>query len=359
LPGDLTYLGLNAIVLADARPHLEAGLTLGRVVREHRETYTVRQADREAEAQVTGRLRFTAQRREDFPAVGDWVMISAETDPVVIHAVLPRRTLLARKAAGERAEKQPIAANIDLVFIMQGLDRAFNLRRLERSMVLVRESGATPVVLLGKCDLADGELIRRAAEAASAVAADVELITSSAVTGEGLDRLRVRLVTGVTACIIGPSGAGKSTLINALASDANLPTNEVRESDARGRHTTSLRQMVFLPGGGTLIDTPGMRELGLWASATGLELTFPEIGELADECRFRDCSHIHEPECAVRLAVEDGRLPPGRFESYCKLRDEARLMERRTTIAGRRERKRTEKNLSKEIRRVLKRKGKK
>jgi ribosome biogenesis GTPase len=253
---------------------------------------------------------------------------------------------------------QPIAANTDIVFVMQGVDLRFNPRRLERSVVVVRESGATPVILLGKADLADPRLVAELVREARGLLPDIDVISCSSVSGEGLDRIRPKIGFGVTGCLIGPSGAGKSRLINTLAGVDILSTGDVRTGDARGRHTTTTRQMVFLPEGGMLIDTPGMREIWLWQAEDGLGETFPEVGELAEACRFRDCTHMHEPGCAVRLALEEGRLAPDRFESYCKLRDEARSMEERTTIAGRLERKRKEKILSKTISRVMKRKGK-
>lgn len=345
-------------MLEHARPHLAAGFRLARVVQEHREAYVVREADREMAAEVAGRLRFSAEHREDFPAVGDWVMISGEGEAAVIHAVLPRRTMLARKAAGDRTGRQPIAVNLDLVFVMQALDRPSGVRRLERSLVVVRESGAMPVMLLSKCDLPGDDSLTAMMQAASGAAPDVEVIPCSVVSGAGIDRIRTLVTAGVTACFIGPSGAGKSTLVNCLAGTPMLRTGDVREIDARGCHTTTTRQMVLLPSGGMVIDTPGMRELGLWEDGGGIEETFPEIGSMGEGCRFRDCTHSHEPGCAVRRAVEQGLLPAGRFESYQKLRAEARSMAERTTIAGRLEQKRKGKIMSREIRRFLKRKGK-
>jgi ribosome biogenesis GTPase len=354
----LHALGLRDDVLAAAQVHLDAGLRLARVVAEHRESYTVDGGSGRVAGEIAGRFRFTRDRREAFPCVGDWVMVAGDGSAVVIHEVLPRRTFLARKAAGDRTELQPIAANMDVVFVMQGVDRTFNARRLERSVVLVRESDAVPVILLGKADLLDHDRVAELEAEAAPFTRDVRVIVCSSVSGEGLDAIRSFVPTGATGCIIGPSGAGKSRLINTLVGSTVLPTGEVRDIDARGRHTTTLRQLVPLPGGGMLIDTPGMREIGLWHAEAALGDTFPEIGELGADCRFRDCTHLHEPGCAVREAVEEGRLDPGRFESYCKLRHEAEVMDNRTTLAGRIERKRKEKNLSKEITRALKRKDK-
>lgn len=292
-----------------------------RVVGEGRGGYLVDDGGGEFRAEVSGRLRFDASGRADFPVVGDWVLVKG--DPARIRSVLPRRTLLRRKAASGRAGDQPIAANIDAVFAMHPVDRGAGLRWIERSLVLIAESGARAVVLLSKCDLLSAADLRDFEEEARAELPGAEIIACSAVTGAGLDRVRVHVRRGLTLCCIGPSGAGKSTLINVLAGEGALPTAAVRESDARGRHTTSRRELLLLPGGGVVIDTPGMRELGLPETGAGLEETFPEIIALARECRFRDCTHVHEPGCAVRVAAEEGRLSPQRLESYCRLRDEA------------------------------------
>lgn len=355
----LRSLGLSDELLALALARPDAGFRLARVVAEHRESYTVDEGGGGTLAgAIAGRFRFTHEERAAFPCVGDWVMVGGEGDSVVIHEVLPRRTFLARKAAGDRTELQPIAANMDLVFVMQGLDSTINARRLERSVVIVRESGAVPVVLLGKADLVEPGGVEELETEAATLSPDLRVIRCSSVSGEGLAEIRALVPPGTTGCIIGPSGAGKSRLINTLAGAQVLPTGEVRESDARGRHTTTLRQLVPLPGGGMLIDTPGMREIGLWHAGGSLTETFPEMEELAAECRFRDCTHLHEPGCAVRRALDEGRLDAGRFESYAKLRREAQVMEERTTVAGRLEQKRRAKILSKEVNRVSKRKGK-
>jgi ribosome biogenesis GTPase len=354
----LEGLGLNAEMKAHARVPVGEGLQIARVVAEHRESYVVRDHHGLRDAEVAGKFRFSIQHREQFPCVGDWVAVAGDTAPAVIHRVLPRRSLLSRRAAGDKTERQPIAANMDIVFVMQGLDLPFNARRIERSIVIVRESGALPAILLGKSDLLELPDVEALVEAARRLLSGVEVLSCSSVTGEGIGRIREMVGPGITGCIVGPSGAGKSRLINTLAGEPLLAVREVRESDARGRHTTTLRQLVSVPDGGMLIDTPGMREIGLWHSETGLGETFPEIGELAEECRFRDCTHTHEPGCAVLRALDQGALAPDRYESYCKLRDEGRAMEERTTLAGRLERKRREKILSREIGRVMKRKGK-
>jgi len=272
-------LGYTDTVAAHARPFLEQGFSIARVIEENRGSYRIKTATHEMPAEISGKLRFTAESREDLPAVGDWVAVSTFDDNTraVIHAVLPRKTLIARKAAGERTEKQIIAANVDIIFIVQGLDHNFNPRRLERYLVVAHESGATPVVLLSKADLLSPQELQVRKQEAAAVSAGAQVIAYSAATGDGLDEIKRLITEGVTVCLIGSSGVGKSTLINTLAGEELLETGSVREDDSRGRHTTVRRQMVFLPGGGILIDTPGMRELGLWHAESSLDVTFPEI----------------------------------------------------------------------------------
>jgi ribosome biogenesis GTPase len=354
-------LGYTDTVAAHARPFLEQGFSIARVIEENRGSYRIKTATHEMPAEISGKLRFTAESREDLPAVGDWVAVSTFDDNTraVIHAVLPRKTLIARKAAGERTEKQIIAANVDIIFIVQGLDHNFNPRRLERYLVVAHESGATPVVLLSKADLLAPQELQVRKQEAAAVSAGAQVIAYSAETGEGLDDIRRLITEGITVCLIGSSGVGKSTLINTLAGEELLETGSVREDDSRGRHTTVRRQMVFLPGGGILIDTPGMRELGLWHAESSLDVTFPEIAELAEGCKFSDCTHTHEPECAVRAAAEQGVLDARRFASYIKLRKEAERMNERTTVAGMLERKRKDKILSRAVKQVVKMKQKK
>jgi ribosome biogenesis GTPase len=354
-------LGYTDTVAAHARPFLEQGFSIARVIEENRGSYRIKTATHEMPAEISGKLRFTAESREDLPAVGDWVAVSTFDDNTraVIHAVLPRKTLIARKAAGERTEKQIIAANVDIIFIVQGLDHNFNPRRLERYLVVAHESGATPVVLLSKADLLSPQELQVRKQEAAAVSAGAQVIAYSAATGDGLDEIKRLITEGVTVCLIGSSGVGKSTLINTLAGEELLETGSVREDDSRGRHTTVRRQMVFLPGGGILIDTPGMRELGLWHAESSLDVTFPEIAELAEGCKFSDCTHTHEPECAVRAAAEQGVLDARRFASYIKLRKEAERMNERTTVAGMLERKRKDKILSRAVKQVVKMKQKK
>lgn len=337
-------------------PFLDQGFVPVRVIAEHRGGYRVAGASGEMPAEVTGRLMFLAEERLDYPVVGDWVAASLvdRGEQAVIHQVLPRATVLARKHAGRKIEGQAIAANIDVIFIVVGLDGNYRLSRVERYLAAASGSGARPVVLLSKSDLVpDAEdkavEVRERTDAA-------EVIAVSARTGAGMGRIRELLTEGRTACFIGSSGVGKSSLINRLAGTELLRTAEVREADSKGRHTTSHRELFVLDGGGMVIDTPGMRELGLWDPGEGIEVAFADIEELAAGCVFRDCTHRSEPKCAVRAAVDAGSLAPARYESFLKLGREQEHLEARTDRLKRQEKKARDKLLSKAIKDLYKRK---
>lgn len=311
-----------------------AGGIPARVIEEQRGAYRVVCADGERPARITGAQRHKSAGRADLPAVGDWV--AAELPPrektAVIRSVLPRRSKLSRKAAGETTEEQIIAANLDAVFVMTALDADFNARRLERFLTVCRESGAQPVVLLNKLD-ACADPLPYLGEA-RLVALTAPVVAISAKNGQGLESLAAWIGPGRTVGCVGTSGVGKSTLINRLLGAELFKTAATRASDARGRHTTTHRQLVLLPGGGVLLDTPGMREMQLWDSDKGLAAAFDEIGTLAPACRFRDCGHDSEPGCAVKAAVVDGTLDAARLESWHKLKKEAALRARRANEAA-------------------------
>jgi ribosome biogenesis GTPase len=257
------------------------------------------------------------------PAVGDWVALEVRPGEgrATIHAVLPRRSRFSRKVPGSVTEEQVVAANVDSVFLIAGLDGDFNPRRLERALVLAWESGARPVVVLNKADLGGAEQRRREAEAATP---GVPIHVVSVRTGHGLGALDVYLRRGQTVALLGSSGVGKTTLVNRLLGGGARPTADVRSGDDRGRHATSHRELVVLPGGGMIVDTPGLREIQLWGGEEGLREAFAEVGELAPACRFRDCRHEGEPGCAVLAALADGRLAAERLASYRKLAAEQR-----------------------------------
>ncbi len=271
------------------------------------------------------------------PVAGDWVTLPPMPagQPPAIGQVLPRRSALLRAAAGEETRVQVLAANVDVAFLVCGLDRDYNLRRLERYLVLVHEARIAPVIVLNKADLHPQP--DRYVQETEALAGGVPVLAISAREGVGLDRLAEHLPPGNTGVLLGSSGAGKSTLINALLGQPLQAVGAVRAKDGRGRHTTSVRQLRLLPGGGLLIDSPGLRELRLWGERDGLALTFAEIDELARDCRFKDCAHQGEPGCAVQRAVAEGLIPPERFEHYLRLQRELRHQLGRRDFAAREE----------------------
>ena len=324
-----------------AIPH--EGLEPARVVREGRDRCHVVGETGELLATISGRLRHRAKVRSDFPAVGDWVLIQPPNagGPALIHAVLPRRTVLARKSPGSMTQTQVVAANIDVVFVVGALDggRNFNLRRFERYLALVRESGAAAVLLLNKCDLCD-DIEARVAEAL-AVAGEVPVLAVSALTGQGMAGLKMYFKKGRTTALIGPSGVGKSALVNAVAGDPEAKeTGEVRENDKRGRHTTSYREILPLPSGALIFDTPGLREIQIWGDGESLSDVFPDLEELTAKCRFRDCRYESEPGCAVQEAIASGALDERRLAHYRQLAAEldelAQLQNRRAQILEKR-----------------------
>ena len=302
------------------------GLVPARVLREERESCLVVAPDGEAVAETPGRLRHAARSRLDLPAVGDWVALRlpSQGGPALIQAVLPRRNRLARKAAGGAANPQVLAANVDVLLVVMALDGDFNLRRLERYAALAWESEALPLVVLTKSD-ACADAAPLATDARAAAGADV--IVVSAATGAGVPGLVARLAPGRTHAMAGMSGVGKSTLVNRLVGKDVQAVREVRAADGRGRHATTRRDLLLLPGGALLVDTPGMRELALWDGPG--ETAFSDIESLASRCRFRDCGHGDEPDCAVRAAIGEGRLERGRLLGHQKLRKEAAWLARR------------------------------
>jgi ribosome biogenesis GTPase len=315
----LAELGWNEVLARHFEPFGREGLVAARVAVEHRTKYGVYVERGEAEAVLTGRARHETEARGGRPAVGDWL---AMTPPPAggagaIHALLPRASAFTRKVAGHQHAEQVVAANIDVAFLVTSLNTDLNPRRLERYLTLAWKSGARPVVVLTKADLAEdpAALVREV----EALAGGVAVLLTSAKTGLGIEELRGLLAGHMTGTVLGSSGVGKSTLVNALAGWARQDTGKIREGDDRGRHTTTRRELVPMPGGGLLIDTPGMRELQLGEAGDGLLAAFDDIERLAKGCAFRDCSHGPEPDCAVRDAVAGGLLSAERLEGFHKL----------------------------------------
>jgi ribosome biogenesis GTPase / thiamine phosphate phosphatase len=300
---------------------LYSGLFIARVAEQHRELYKVISEYGEIEASVSGKLDYHADDQTSYPAVGDWVMIDrtdGSTGNAIIHHILHRKSVLARQAAGTEKAGQIIASNIDTIFICMSLNADFNIRRIERYLTIAWDSRATPVIVLTKSDLCD-DLPQKLKDIAS-VSMGAEVITCSSENGDGFDEINVFLGQGKTIAFVGSSGVGKSTLINRLVGQEVLATKAIREDDAKGRHTTTHRQLLSLPNGGIVIDTPGMRELQIYTG--NLSKTFEDIEEIAARCKFGDCSHGTEPGCAIRDAIEKGSLSEERFASYRKLRRE-------------------------------------
>lgn len=334
----LEELGWSSHFSEAFRPYENESCIPARVCIAHRAEYWTLTPSGEFQASLSGKLRHA----EMLPAVGDWVVLR---EGRVIEAVLPRRTQFSRKQAGARTEEQVLAANLDVLFVVAGLDGDFNLRRLERYLLLAWESGAAPVLVLNKADLHPDP--GSALAQARSIAFGAPVVLGSAMTGEGLDGLALNMNRGQTGALIGSSGAGKSTIVNHLLGHERQQVRAVREHDSRGRHTTTRRELIPMPGGWMLMDLPGLRELQLWGSGEGMEKSFPEVTEIAAQCRFRDCRHEGEPGCAVAETVDEERL-----QSYRKLRRELDYLARKQDQSAALEEKRRWKRIHKAMRRM-------
>ena len=351
---DLTDLGWDAEWARLFAPYAAEGLVPARVAIEFNYIYRLYGEAGELQAQHAGRMRHHAEGRENRSAVGDWVaaLPTPGEAAATIEAVLPRRSRFSRKVAGETTEEQIVAANIDTVFLVMGLDGDYNPRRLERYLLMAYESGAQPVVLLNKTDVA--EHLAEDLHEIAGIAVGLPVHAISARERHGIDVIERHLGPGRTGALLGSSGVGKSTIVNALMGEEMLKTRDVRASDSRGRHTTRHRHLILLGRRGLLIDTPGMRELQLWTQSESARETFEDVEGLAKACHFTDCQHREEPRCAVKQAIADGTLAPVRLESYLKLEDEMRSLDVRKDARAQIDEKRKMKTVSQSLKKLYK-----
>lgn len=333
----LTDLGYNDHFGQFIKSHDLAGFEIGRVIAEHKERYLVWSVNGEYEAEITGHMRYTAQSREGFPAVGDWVAISTyDSDFAIIHEILPRRSVIKRQAVGQYGEVQIIGTNIDYAFLVQAVDRDFNINRLERYLTICNSSQVSPIIVLTKTDLIDDQHLTEIIDSIKLRIEQVQVIAISNETHQGYDALKKVIEKGKTYCMLGSSGVGKSTLLNNLSGRVIMKTDAISESNNKGRHVTSHRELIVLQDGGILIDNPGMREVGIADTTGGLETTFDKIIELSKKCKFNDCTHMNETGCAVLGAIERGEIDAASYENYLKMQREKAYFE--STLAERRKR---------------------
>ncbi len=296
---------------------------IGRVTLEHKERYIVLTEQGELECELIGNLRYTAQTRADLPAVGDWVALSEyDIDKGLIHRLYPRKNALERQAVGRSSEKQMIASNIDYGLIVQSVNRDYSINRLERYITICHAASIKPIIILNKVDLIEEERLTVILSDVSTRIKDTRVLPVSNLTGEGLDQITAMIKKGSTYCLLGSSGVGKSTLINSLTGDASMKTGAISKAIDRGKHVSTHRELIVLPSGGVVIDNPGMREVGVTDSSTGMGKTFEQIYALAEECKFNDCSHQNEKGCAILAALESGELNEETYENYMKLERE-------------------------------------
>ncbi len=331
----LEDLGYDSYLSAYQSENGLENFSVARVIAEHKERYVVRSADREYEAEILGNLRYTAQSRVDFPAVGDWVAISEyDEDKALIHAIYPRKSVLERQAVGQKGERQLIATNIDFAFIVQAVDRDFSINRVERYLTICYNSKVEPILILNKIDLLEQADLDEMLESLQSRVKHLPILAISNQTQQGIEAVKALLQVGKTYCLLGSSGVGKSTLLNTLSGQDWMKTNTISEHTSRGRHVTTHRELRVLDGGGVIIDNPGMREVGLTDPGAGLETTFEEIAKLADNCRYQDCTHTNEAGCAVLEALEQGDLDPAAYENFSKMLREQEHFE--STVAEKR-----------------------
>lgn len=348
----LEHYGYNDQIKKLRIQHNLIDFEVGRVISEHKERYTVRTEKGEFDAEITGTLRYTAHTREDFPAVGDWVAISEYDDnKVLIHAIFPRKTTIERQAVGKQGEKQIIATNIDVAFIVQAVDRDFNINRIERYLTICHTSNVKPIVILNKIDLIDDTTLTDLISKVQERVKQVPIIAISNESKKGVDKIKENIEKGKTYCLLGSSGVGKSSLLNNLSGKQLMKTNTISTSTNKGRHITSHRELIALENGGVIIDNPGIREVGISDSVEGLEKTFEKIVELSKSCKFNDCTHTIEIDCAVKEAIKSKKLDVFFYENYLKMKREKEYFE--STVA---EKRKKDKDFGKMVRQFKKKK---
>lgn len=328
-------LGMNPKISAYLASHGLSIMEIGRVTAEHKERYLVRTIAGEFEAEITGHLRYKAENKEDFPAVGDWVVISSYDDGLaLIHDVIPRYSIIKRKAVGRQGDIQVIASNIDYAFIVQAADRDYNINRLERYLTICHASKVIPVIILSKIDLISGTDLKSIVESIKNRIPEIHILPFSNESLEGFESIKSFIEKGKTYCLLGSSGVGKSTLVNNLTGNEVMKTGNISNSTQKGRHITSHREMTILVNGGIIIDNPGMREVGITDTSEGLEITFDRILALAATCKFKDCTHTQETGCKVLDAIEKGEIDWNAYENYLKMEREKAHFE--STLAEKR-----------------------
>lgn len=353
IPENIKKLGLTQNLVDTVEPEKLEHFEPARVVAVHKDSYTITNGEVDVLAELVGKIIYSAESPLDFPAVGDWVLAQFYDDNTfsIVHEILPRQSLLKRKTPGKKVDFQLIAANIDIAFIVQSLNENFNIRRLERYLVMVNESKIQPIVLLSKSDLIKAEEIEGRINEIKEIMPDTQILPFSNENETSLKSVRDLLKPGMTHCLLGSSGVGKTTLLNNLVGEQVFKTKTVSKKESKGRHATTSRQLTVLPGGAMMVDTPGMRELGNISIETGLDQTFSELSELAGNCRFSNCTHVHEKGCAILQAVADGQVSADRHENYIKMHKESVYNEMSYL-----EKRRKDKEFGKHCKRVMKHK---
>lgn len=345
----LYHIGFNKTIEEYIQENQLNEFSIGRIINQQKERYSVQTENGIFQAEITGNLRFTAQSMSDYPVVGDWVLLIDYGDMQLIHQIIPRKTLLERKKVSSKSDKQIIAANIDVAFIVQSLDNNFNINRLERYITMVYAGKLKPIIVLNKIDLVSNDELNENIQSIQKRIKDIDIIATKAIDMDGAKSLENVLQSGLTYCFIGSSGVGKSSLINNLKEKVIFETSEISEATQKGKHTTTHRELVLLDTGAILIDTPGMREFGVTDDEQAIALTFEEIRDLSSACRFEDCTHENEPGCAVLEALDVGQLDHEMYVNFKKLEREAQHF--KSSVA---EKRKKDKEFGKMVREVKK-----